>query len=132
MLAMVALESGLATFTGVSLAQMRRKSLALSDLFWKLMDAHCGTFGFNCVSPRDHAQRGSQLSFAHENAYAIMQAIIDRGIIGDFRQPNLLRFAFTPLYLRYTDVWDAVMVLREVMQSGAWKADRYRHRNKVT
>ena len=131
-LAMVALESGLATFTGVSLAQMRRKSLALSDLFWKLMDAHCGTFGFNCVSPRDHAQRGSQLSFAHENAYAIMQAIIDRGIIGDFRQPNLLRFAFTPLYLRYTDVWDAVMVLREVMQSGAWKADRYRHRNKVT
>ena len=131
-LAMVALECGLATFSGVSLTEIRRKSLALSDLFWQLMDAHCGTFGFNCVSPHDHAQRGSQLSFAHENAFAIMQAIIKRGVIGDFRQPNLLRFAFTPLYLRYTDVWDAVMVLREVMQSGAWKADRYRQRNKVT
>jgi kynureninase len=61
-----------------------------------------------------------------------MQAIIERGVIGDFRQPNLLRFGFTPLYLRYVDLWDAVMVIRDVMQSGTWKADRYRHRNKVT
>ena len=61
-----------------------------------------------------------------------MQAIIDRGVIGDFRQPNLLRFGFTPLYLRFTDIRDAVMMIREVMQSGAWKADRYRQRNKVT
>ena len=114
------------------MSDLRRKSLSLSDLFWQIMDAHCGEFGFTCVSPRDHALRGSQLSFAHQHGYAIMQAIIDRGVIGDFRQPDLLRFGFTPLYSRYTDIWDAVMVVREVMQSGAWKADRYRQRSKVT
>ena len=112
--------------------ELRRKSLAQSDLFWTLMDKLCGEFGFACVSPRDHAMRGSQLSFAHEHAYPIMQAIIERGVIGDFRQPNLLRFGFTPLYLRYVDLWDAVAMIRDVMQSGDWKSDRYRHRNKVT
>ena len=131
-LSMIALECGLNTFAGVTMGEVRAKSLALSDLFWTLMENHCGEFGFTCVSPRDHARRGSQLSFAHEHAYAIMQAIIDRGVIGDFRQPNLLRFGFTPLYLRFTDIRDAVMMIREVMQSGAWKADRYRQRNKVT
>ena len=131
-LAMIALECGLATFAEISMPDLRRKSLSLSDLFWQIMDAHCGEFGFTCVSPRDHALRGSQLSFSHEHAYAIMQAIIERGIIGDFRQPDLLRFGFTPLYLRYADIWDAVMVIREVMQCGAWKADRFQRRNKVT
>lgn len=131
-LAMTALSCGLDTFAGVDMLELRRKSLAQSDLFWTLMDEHCGEFGFACASPRDHAMRGSQLSFAHDHAYAIMQAIIDRGVIGDFRQPNLLRFGFTPLYLRYVDLWDAVMVIRDVMQSSTWKADRYRHRNKVT
>ena len=131
-LAMTALSCGLDTFAGMDMLELRRKSLAQSDLFWTLMDQQCGEFGFVCVSPRDHATRGSQLSFAHEHAYPIMQAIIKRGVIGDFRQPNLLRFGFTPLYLRYVDLWDAVMVIREVMQSGTWKADRYQHRNKVT
>ena len=131
-LSMIALECGLATFAGVAIIEVRAKSLALSDLFWTLMENHCSEFGFTCVSPRDHPRRGSQLSFAHEHAYAIMQAIIDRGVIGDFRQPNLLRFGFTPLYLRFSDIWDAVMMIRDVMQSGAWKADRYRQRNKVT
>ncbi len=131
-LAMQALDCGLATFDGVSMGDLRRKSLALSDLFWQLMDTHCDEFSFGCVSPRDHARRGSQLSFAHDQAYAVMQAIIDRGVIGDFRQPNLLRFGFTPLYTRFTDMWDAVMILREVMLSGAWKTARYQQRNKVT
>ncbi len=131
-LAMTALSCGLDTFAGMDMLALRRKSLAQSDLFWTLMDQQCGKLGFVCVSPRDHATRGSQLSFAHEHAYPIMQAIIERGVIGDFRQPNLLRFGFTPLYLRYVDLWDAVMVIREVMQSGTWKADRYQHRNKVT
>ncbi len=131
-LAMQALDCGLATFDGISMADLRLKSLSLSDLFWQLMDVHCGEFGFSCVSPREHARRGSQLSFAHEQAYAIMQAIIDRGVIGDFRQPNLLRFGFTPLYTRYTDIWDAVAIVREVMLSSAWKTPRYQQRNKVT
>ena len=131
-IAMQALDCGLATFEGVSMSDLRRKSLSLSDLFWQLMDIHCSEFGFSCVSPRDHVHRGSQLSFAHEQAYAIMQALIDRGVIGDFRQPNLLRFGFTPLYMRYTDIWDAVMILREVMLNSTWKTARYRQRNKVT
>ena len=131
-LAMAALDCGLATFAEISMADLRRKSLQLSDLFWHLMDTHCGEFGFTCVSPRDHALRGSQLSFAHDDAYAIMQAIIDHGVIGDFRQPNLLRFGFTPLYLQHAEIWDAVMCLRDVMLSGAWKAHRDQQRNQVT
>ena len=96
------------------------------------MEAECGEFDFTCVSPREYALRGSQLSFSHQHAYAIMQAIIDRGVIGDFRRPDLLRFGFAPLYLRHTDICDAVMVIRDVMLSGAWKADHYQQRKKVT
>ena len=131
-LAMQALACGLATFDGVDMQAVRHKSLALSDLFWTLMDQHCADFGFTCISPRAHQQRASQLSFAHEHAHAIMQAIIDRGVIGDFRQPNLLRFGFTPLYTRFVDVWDAVMLIREVGQSGAWQDTKYQRRNQVT
>ena len=131
-LAMVALECGLETFTSISMSDLRQKSLSLSDLFWKMMAVQCGEFGFTCVSPREYALRGSQLSFSHQNAYAIMQAIIDRGVIGDFRRPDLLRFGFAPLYLRHTDIWDAVMVIRDVMLSGAWKTDHYQQRKKVT
>lgn len=131
-LAMQALDSGLQTFDDVAMADLRKKSLALSDLFWQLMDSHCPAFGFSCVSPRYHESRGSQLSFDHGHAYEVMQALIERGVIGDFRQPNLLRFGFTPLYTRYVDVWDAVMTLRDVMQQDAWRSTRYQQRNKVT
>ena len=131
-LAMQALDAGLDTFADIDMAALREKSLALSDLFWQLMDQHCREFGFACISPREHDRRGSQLSFTHEHAYAVTQAIIDRGVIGDFRQPNVLRFGFTPLYLRHTDIWDAVMIIRDVMLAGAWQTDRYLHRQKVT
>lgn len=131
-LALQALDAGLATFAGIDMGLLRAKSLALSDLFWRLMDTQCGQFGFRCVSPRDHAIRGSHLSFAHDSAYAVMQAIIERGVIGDFRQPDLLRFGFTPLYLRHADIWDAVAIIREVMLTHAWKADRHQQRRKVT
>jgi kynureninase len=131
-LALSALDAGLDTFSGVAMTDVRVKSLALSDLFWRLMDEQCGKFDFTCVTPRHHTQRASQLSFAHAHAYAIMQAIIDRGVIGDFRQPNLMRFGFTPLYTRFTDVWDAVKIIREVMESSAWRAPKYQDRNAVT
>ncbi len=131
-LAMQALDCGIDTFEGVSMAALRQKSLALSDLFWRLMDERCGAFGFRCVSPREHAARGSQLSFSHAQGYAVMQALIDRGVIGDFRQPDLLRFGFTPLYTRFVDLFDAVALLREVMLAGAWQAARYQTRQKVT
>jgi kynureninase len=131
-LATVALQCGLDCFADVSMADIRAKSLALTDLYWALMDAHCGDFGFRCISPREHDARGSQLSFAHDHAYEIMQAIIERGVVGDFRQPNIMRFGFTPLYTRFVDCWDAVMIIREVMLSGAWKAPKYRERLRVT
>ena len=131
-LAMQALDCGIDTFEGVEMSAIRTKSLALSDLFWALMEQHCASYGFTCVSPRDPVLRASQLSFAHDHAYEIMQAIIDRGVIGDFRQPNLLRFGFTPLYTRYIDVWNAVMTILDVMQSGAWQDKKYQHRNTVT
>ncbi len=131
-LATIALRCGIESFDNVELDSVRKKSLALTDLFWGLMDEHCGSFGFICIAPREHARRGSQLSFAHDNAYEIMQAIIDRGVVGDFRQPNLIRFGFTPLYTRFVDCWDAVMVIRDVMTSGAWEAAQFKRRNAVT
>jgi kynureninase len=131
-IASVALRCGLETFDGVDLKDVRAKSLALSHLFWQLMETHCDQYGFSCVSPRDQASRGSQLSFAHAHAYEIMQAIIDRGVVGDFRQPNLLRFGFTPLYTRFVDCWDAVTIIRDVMANSAWRAAKYQHRQTVT
>ncbi len=131
-IAMAALECGVDTFENISLHDIREKSLALSDLFWQLMDEHCAQFGFTCVSPREHARRASHLSFAHPNGYAIMQALIARNVIGDFRQPNLLRFGFTPLYTRYVDVWDAVATIRDVMLREQWKAAEYQTKNAVT
>jgi kynureninase len=116
-LAMQALDCGLDTFDGIDMTLLQQKSLCMAEQFRSLMEVHCADFGFRCASPLDNEIRGSQVSFAHEQAYAIMQAIIDRGVIGDFRQPNLLRFGFTPLYLRFTDIW---------------KADKYKTRNIVT
>lgn len=131
-ISMAALECGLDTFDNIAMAALRQKSLALSDLFWQLMDKYCAPFGFNCVSPREHARRASHLSFAHPHAYAIVQALIARRVIGDFRQPDLLRFGFTPLYTRFVDVWDAVNTLREVMNKNEWKAMQFQTRNAVT
>ncbi len=131
-LATLALDCGIATFDDIEMHAVREKSLALADCFRALMDRHCAAFDFRCIAPSARAERGSQLSFAHEQAWAIMQAIIDRGVIGDFRQPNLLRFGFTPLYTRFVDIWDAVMTIREVMQTEAWRAAKYQQRNTVT
>jgi kynureninase len=131
-LATIALDAGVDTFADISMSHLREKSLALTDLFWQLADTHLSSFGFQCVAPREHVLRGSQLSFAHHNAYAIMQAIIDRGVIGDFRRPNLLRFGFTPLYTRFVDCFDAIMIIRDVMQSGVWQSEKYQHQHAVT
>jgi len=131
-LGVVALNAGIATFDGIDLASLRAKSLALSELFWQLMDDRCADLGFACVSPRDKTSRASHLSFAHMHAYPIMQAIIGRGVIGDFRQPNLMRFGFTPLYTRFVDCWDAVATIREVVVSGAWRDAKFQARNQVS
>ena len=112
---------------------IRLKSIALTDLFIKLVDERCAGHGFTVVTPRDSSLRGSQVSIAHaDHGYPIMQALIARGVIGDFRAPDILRFGFTPLYTRFVDVWDAVDHLHQVMTSGEWRAPRFAVRAAVT
>jgi kynureninase len=90
------------------------------------------TYGLELISPRDPAARGSHISFAHPDGYRIMQALIARGVIGDFRDPDVLRFGVTPLYLGYEDVWRAVEILRDVMSEDAWRAQPERAPGRVT
>jgi kynureninase len=87
---------------------------------------------FRLLTPRVQTARGSQVSIAHPHGCAIMQALIERGVIGDFRAPDVLRFGLAPLYVRFVDVWDAVATLHEVMRSGAWRDARFQERRTVT
>jgi kynureninase len=134
---MAALECGVDTLLAADasggMAAIRAKSLALTDLFIARIDQRCAAHGFTVVTPRDHAHRGSQVSISHpSDGYAIMQALIARGVIGDFRPPDVLRFGFTPLYTRFVDVWDAVDRLDRVMTSGEWRDPRFAIRAAVT
>jgi kynureninase len=137
LLSMSALGCGLDVFERAQrlggLPALRRKSLALTDLFIALVESRCAGHGLTLVTPREAAQRGSQASFAHETGgYPIMQALIARGVIGDFRAPDLLRFGFTPLYTRFVDVFDAVEHLGAVLTSGEWREARFNERAAVT
>ena len=114
------------------MADLRAKSVRLAELFLTLVTQECGDHGFAALTPSDASRRGSQVSFAHPDGYAIMQALIERGVIGDFRAPNVLRFGLAPLYVRYVDVWDAVAVLCDVMRSGTWRDPRFHTRRGVT
>ncbi|MFN2100044.1 kynureninase [Altererythrobacter sp. MF3-039] len=131
-LAMTALESGVETFQCVELPALFAKSRALCELYIGLMEQRCSKFGFALASPREAWQRGSQVSFAHEHSYAICQALIERGVVGDFRAPDILRMGFAPLYTRYIDVWDAVETLHDVMQTTLWQEERFQTRKAVT
>jgi len=132
-LSLAALECGVDTVLAADMQALRRKSMALTDLFIELVEARCAGHELQLASPRQAAQRGSQASFAHASAgYPIMQALIARGVIGDFRAPDILRFGFTPLYTRFIDVWDAVEHLVQVLQSGEWREARFNQRAAVT
>ena len=111
------------------MAAVRAKSQRLVELFIALME---GEPEFEPLTPRESAARGSQVAYAHPDGYAIMQALIERGVIGDFRAPDVLRFGLAPLYVRYVDVWDAVAALREVTRSHAWRDARFQQRRSVT
>ncbi|MEP7298249.1 MAG: kynureninase [Burkholderiales bacterium] len=137
LLSMSALDCGVDVFMRAEalggLSALRRKSLALTTLFIELVEARCAGHDLTLVTPREPAQRGSQASFAHATgAYPIMQALIARGVIGDFRAPDLLRFGFTPLYTSFTDAWDAASHLLAVLDSGEWKQARFNQRAAVT
>ena len=117
-LAMV--ECGLEIFEQAGMEAIRAKSLALTDLFIALVEERCAGHPLELVTPREHARRGSQVSFAHPHGYAVMQALIARGVIGDYREPSIMRFGFTPLYTSFADVWDAVAILKQILDNGAY------------
>lgn len=129
-LGMAALECGLDIMLEADMDAIRAKSQALGDLFIEQVEGRLD--GFELRSPRDPAQRGSQVSFAHRDGYPIMQALIARGVIGDFRAPDILRFGFTPLYVGYEDVARAVDHLVEVMTAQEWREPRFNQRAAVT
>jgi kynureninase len=135
--ALAALEGGVDTVLAAvplgGLAAIRRKSMALTSVFIELVESRCAGHGLTLVTPRADELRGSQVAFAHAtDAYAIMQAAIARGVIGDFRAPDLLRFGFTPLYTRFVDAWDAVDRLARLLGRGEWRDPRYAVRAAVT
>ena len=130
-LAMAALEAGIATFEGISMGQVASKSRGLSQLFVDEVEARCGQ-EVRLASPRDPVRRGSHVVFAHPEGYAVMQALIARGVMGDFRAPDLMRFGFTPLYNSFADVVRAAEILAEILSTGEWDQPRFKARAKVT
>lgn len=127
---MAALEAALDLWDGVDLDALRAASLALTDRFIAGVEGTCPDL--TLATPRDHARRGSQVSFRHAEGYAIMQALIARGVVGDFRAPDILRFGFTPLFIGAAEVDAAVAVLADVMATRAWDRPEYRTRSAVT
>jgi len=125
-------ECGLDVALDAGMDGVRQKSLALGDLFIQLVEQRCAGHPLTLATPREHAVRGSHVSLRHPEGYAIMQALIARGVIGDYREPEILRFGLTPLYFGYADVWDAVAVLKEVLDTRAWDKPQFKQRNAVT
>lgn len=132
MLSLLALESALGAFDGLTMRQVRARSLSLTALFLDLADAHLATRGFGVVTPRRDDERGSQVSLSHPDAYGVVQALAARGVVGDFRHPDIVRLGFAPLYVRHVDVVTAVRNLVEVVDAGEGRDDRWRVRTKVT
>ncbi|HET8602843.1 MAG TPA: kynureninase [Marmoricola sp.] len=130
-LALAALDAALSVWDGVSMADVRAASLSLTDLFLRLVEERLPG-EFEVATPREHARRGSQVSLRHPDAYGVVQALIARGVIGDFREPDIARFGFTPLYLRHVDVVDAVEHLVAVVEGGEHRDPAYATRNAVT
>jgi kynureninase len=130
-LALAALEAGLATFDGVAMRDLAAKSRSLSQTFITEVEARCGA-EVRLASPRDQLQRGSHVVFAHAEGYAVMQALIARGVIGDFRAPDLIRFGFAPLYNSHAEMVRAAEILAEILARREWDQPRFKQRAKVT
>ncbi|HET9089381.1 MAG TPA: kynureninase [Acidimicrobiales bacterium] len=129
--ALAVLDGALDVWNRVTIDAVRAKSLVMSDLFIDLVEARLPGV-FTLATPREHARRGSQVSLRHPQSYGVVQAMIERGVIGDFREPDIARFGFAPLYLRYVDVYDAVEHLVEVIESEDHLAPRFAVRQAVT
>jgi kynureninase len=129
-LQLAALDAALDIWNTVDIADLRARSLELTDAFIAGVEARCPSL--TLATPREHAQRGSQVSFRHPEGYAIMQALVARGVIGDFRAPDVIRFGFTPLFIGLEEVEGAVTTLAEIMATDAWDRPEYKTRAKVT
>jgi len=131
-LGMAALEAALDLWLEVDLAAVRAKSMLLGDLLIRLVDERCAGLGLSVASPRDASRRGSQVALRHADGYRVVRALIDRGVIGDFRTPDIVRLGLAPLYLPHVDVWDAVEQLRDVLVTRAHERPEYSVRAAVT
>lgn len=131
-LSLAALDEAMKLWEHLDIAQVRAKSIAQTRRFIAAVESECAGLGLTLASPRDAEVRGGHVSFSHEHGYAVMQALIDRGVIGDFRAPNLLRFGFSPLYLRFEEIDRAVAILAEVLRTRSWDEPRFTERRRVT
>ena len=131
-ISMVGLDASLDVFSLCSMADIRTKSIALSELFISLIEHSQILESFTLESPRDSSQRGSQLALSHDKAFALSQALIDQKVIVDFREPNIIRFGFTPLYCRFIDVYKTVNTLEGIIENRLFEMAQYSQRSKVT
>jgi kynureninase len=129
---MATLEAGLDLWSQIDLSLVRAKSIVMSECFIRIIESRLGDSTLKLASPRDAAQRGSHVAFQHPHGYEVIQAMAEQGVIGDFREPDLIRFGIAPLYLRFTDVWFTANMLSDVVQTGSWDQPRYRQRAAVT
>ncbi len=127
---MAALEAALDVFDDVSMADIRTRSVALCELFISQVETKCPQL--KLASPRQPEIRGSQVSFRYADGYPLLQALIERGVVGDFRSPDIIRFGFAPLYIDEDDVRRAVEILKDILESGEWDQPRFHKRAKVT
>ena len=125
-------EAGIDLMLEATIAQVRAKSLLLGASFIALVRQECADLDLGLASPEDADMRGSQVSLAHPQGYAIMQALAARGVVGDYREPGILRFGFAPLYLRHADIWDAVATIKDVMITHEWELPQFSLRRAVT
>jgi kynureninase len=131
-LSLAALEAGIDVMLEADPAALREKSLSLTRCFIEAVEQECAGLGLDLITPREAARRGSQVSCRHAAGYPVMQALIQRGVIGDFRAPDILRFGFAPLYTRFTDAWDAAAALADVLRTRAWDKPEFHRRAAVT
>jgi len=131
-LAMAALDAALDVWNDVDLAELRRKSEALCEVFIAEVERSNTKHGVKLAGPRNMSERGSHVSFHCPEGYAVMQALIAHGVIGDFRAPDIIRFGVTPLYTRFVDIWDAAAILTRILDERLWDDPRYGSRKAVT
>ena len=131
-LSLATAEVGIDIMVSADMEEIRKKSIKMSDLFIQLIDENLKEYDFSIASPLNSAERGSQISLYSKNGYPIIKALIAAGVVGDFRAPDIMRFGFTPLYLKYTDLWDAVQRLKTIMENDAWKKAEFNEISSVT